>query len=216
MRNWMIFLAGIAVGACAGIFFSATHFREKYETEEPSENASEEKPADDIPEIDPERLAKAKVAYASLTRDYVKTVEPIEEEDDLPFYISRSTDPDSSASEEARKEPYEIDPYEYGNKEGFEAYSYTMYEDGVFTDETDKALGEDEIEETLGVSIRRRMAESTGSVYIRNEQKQSDYEILEVLHPYSEVLRDKPYLGHGDVIMNAAVQTIAAEDEKEE
>ena len=71
----------------------------------------------------------------------------------------------------------------------------TLYADGTLTDDNDEVLSEDEIEEIIGKDSLNHFGEyEEDSVFVRNDARKCDYEILKSLEDYAEVLARKPYL----------------------
>lgn len=228
MNKYAIFgliFSGFALGVGAGVYASASCFRKKYEEESLREIEKEKeelkkkynkkitpvakareakKPEEKIPEV--------KNVYASLTRDYMSVVTedvPFDEDEENVLYISDLTDPVTTNEKE---EPYEIDPYEYGNKEGYDMVSYSCFSDGVITNEYDEALSEDEVEASIGSSVRRKIVgNKEPAVYIRNDKTKIDYEIMADSQPYSDFLLEKKYKANGENIMNAVTQIVKEE-----
>lgn len=89
--------------------------------------------------------------------------------------------------------PYIISPTEYGEMDGYETFSLTYYSDGTLTDENDEVV--DDVEEAVGPDFHNHFGEyEDDSVFVRNDARKCDYEILLDQRPYSEVLKAKPYL----------------------
>lgn len=91
--------------------------------------------------------------------------------------------------------PRVISPDDFGEMEEYDEISLTCYADGTLADDNDRAMGEDEIEETVGRDSLTRFGEyEEDSVFVRNDRLKADYEILRDTRTYAEVLKDKPYL----------------------
>lgn len=96
---------------------------------------------------------------------------------------------------EPKQAPYVIGPDAFGEAEGYDEISLTLYADGTVTDDNDRAMSEDEIEETIGKDSLSHFGEyEADSVFVRNDRLKADYEILKDLRSYAEVLQEKPYL----------------------
>lgn len=94
-------------------------------------------------------------------------------------------------------EPRVISPDEFGDQDGYDEISLTYYSDGTVTDDGDRAMGEDEIEETIGKGSLSHFGEyEDDSVFVRNDRLKADYEILLDPRSYADVLKEKPYLVH--------------------
>lgn len=91
--------------------------------------------------------------------------------------------------------PYVISPDDYGEAEGYDEVSLTYYADGTVTDDNDRAMSEDEIEETIGKDSLTHFGEyEDDSVFVRNDRLKADYEILMDQRTYADILRERPYL----------------------
>lgn len=91
--------------------------------------------------------------------------------------------------------PHVISPEEFGDQDGYDEISLTYYADGTVTDDNDRAMDEDEIEETIGKDSLTHFGEyEDDSVFVRNDRLKVDYEILMDQRTYADILREKPYL----------------------
>lgn len=89
--------------------------------------------------------------------------------------------------------PYVIAPEDYGENDEYETISLTYYSDGVLTDE------DDEVITNPGELVGRDFASHFGdyeddSVFIRNDNRKIDFEILMDYRTYQDVLKAKPHL----------------------
>lgn len=98
-------------------------------------------------------------------------------------------------NEETEKEddnltkPYVIAPDEFGDD--YETETLTYYADGILEDEFGEVIEDDEIEEMIGKDSLNHFGEyEQDTVYVRNDNRQTDYEILRDLSSYSEVMRN--------------------------
>lgn len=73
--------------------------------------------------------------------------------------------------------PYVISPAEFGDQDGYDTVSLKYYSDGVLTDYFDEPV--DDIDDLVGEESLKTFGEyEPDSVYVRNEDEQTDYEIL--------------------------------------
>lgn len=94
-----------------------------------------------------------------------------------------------------KQEPHVISPDEFGDQDDYDEISLTYYADGTVTDDNDRAMDEDEIEETIGKDSLTHFGEyEDDSVFVRNDRLKADYEILMDQRSYADILREKPYL----------------------
>lgn len=79
--------------------------------------------------------------------------------------------------EENVEKPYVISPEEFGEIDEYETISLTLYEDGVLTDDDDNII--DDVEGTVGEDSLNHFGEyEEDSVFVRNDERRCDYEIL--------------------------------------
>ena len=85
--------------------------------------------------------------------------------------------------------PYVISPEEFDDNEDYETVSLTLYEDGVLTDEMDNII--DDIDELVGEDSLNHFGEyEDDSVFVRNDERKTDYEILRDTRKFSDVYPD--------------------------
>lgn len=93
------------------------------------------------------------------------------------------------------KRPYVISPDDFEDSE-YPAVSLTYYADGVVEDDFYNVLSDDEIEEKIGRDSLNHFGEyEEDSVFVRNEEEETDYEILRDSRNYSDVPSKVPYPG---------------------
>lgn len=102
---------------------------------------------------------------------------------------------DASEKKEDKKvehTPYVISPEEFGEFEEYEKISLTYYSNNVLADENDDVI--EDVEETIGVETLTHFGEyEEDSVFVRNDARKCDYEILLDQRSYSEVLSKMPH-----------------------
>lgn len=82
--------------------------------------------------------------------------------------------------------PYEISPEEFGENYDYEAITLYYYEDGALTDDNDELL--DNAEDVIGGKALDELVDyEEDSMYIRNDRRKIDYEILQVSEKYFDV-----------------------------
>ena len=88
--------------------------------------------------------------------------------------------------------PYVIPPEQFGDDEGYEQIILTYYADGVLADENDEVI--EDVEDAVGIDSLNHFGEyEDDSVFVRNEARKCDYEILLDQRTYSEVAEDMPH-----------------------
>ena len=81
--------------------------------------------------------------------------------------------------------PYVIPPEEFG-EEGYDTVSLIYYEDGVLCDEDDNVI--DDVDAIVGEDSLNHFGEyEDDSVFVRNYEMKTDYEILASAKKYSEI-----------------------------
>ena len=85
------------------------------------------------------------------------------------------------------EKPYVIKPEEFGEILEYESVSLTYYADGVLTDEYDEVI--DDVDEIVGEESLTTFGQYEDSaVFVRNDARKTDYEILLDLRNYSDVV----------------------------
>lgn len=86
--------------------------------------------------------------------------------------------------------PYVIAPDEFGERAGYERFSFTYYSDGTLTDECDEPISPEDVEKLIGKESLTHFGDyEDDSVFVRNDDIESDFEILLDLRKYSDVKR---------------------------
>ena len=100
--------------------------------------------------------------------------------------------------------PYVIPPEQFGDDEEYEQISLTYYADGDITEDNDLdykfkvKVNNDEViedvEDAVGIDSLNHFGEyEDDSVFVRNDARKCDYEILLDQRTYSEVAEDMPH-----------------------
>ena len=83
--------------------------------------------------------------------------------------------------------PRVIEPEQFGEHDDYEKISLTLYSDGTLADDDDRKMTTDEIENSVGADSLTHFGEyEDDSVYVRNEERKCDYEILLDSRNYSD------------------------------
>lgn len=90
--------------------------------------------------------------------------------------------------------PYVISPDEYGDEPGYDTENWTLYEDGIITDDDDQILGDDELGIYIGDALNHFGEYEDDSVHVRNEEHKCDIEILKINKTYDEVHGGEEYV----------------------
>lgn len=87
---------------------------------------------------------------------------------------------------------YVIAPDEFGEFDDYEKISLTLYDDEILVDDNDELV--DNIEGTVGFDSLTHFGEyEDDSVFVRNDERKCDYEILLDHRNYSDVVKKKPH-----------------------
>lgn len=199
LSNVLIFAAGAAIGSAVTYKFVWTKADQTIKEETQSVRDAYAARLDEIegigdkgqPEIDISEetdYTKPQEFTAEDIYDYTKQVSE---------YTSYATKSDAETPKEVCRvdEPYIIHPSEYGEFEEYELVSLTYYQaDDVLTDDMDEII--DDTDDIVGADFRSHFGEcedDPDTVYIRNDQRKCDYEILLDMRAYSDVFSVGPY-----------------------
>lgn len=179
----LAFAAGALIGSAATWYFVKDKYEKLAQEEIDSVKETFKKSYEDQEVKHEEEIHKVENKYYnSLAQNYnyekKSRPETILEEDE---------------EEEVRKmdEPYVIKPYEFGDYIDYEQISLLYFADGVLADE-DTLDVIDDIEETVGEYFADHFGEyEEDSVYVRNDAKRCEYEILKDERQYKDVASKK-------------------------
>lgn len=83
--------------------------------------------------------------------------------------------------------PYVIPPEQFGDEEEYDQISLTYYADQILTDDNDEII--EDVEETVGFESLSHFGEyEDDSVFVRNDVRKCDYEILLDQRSYSDAV----------------------------
>lgn len=107
-------------------------------------------------------------------------------------YTNYSSQKEAERKVSPDERPYVITPEEFGEYDDYERITLFFYADQILADDNDVAIRN--VDEIVGVDSLTHFGEyDDDSVYVRDDRKKLDYEILRSLRKYSEVLEEKPY-----------------------
>ena len=119
-----------------------------------------------------------------------KDEEPVPEPEEVAEYKSIINNCGYSVVERVETmhdKPYVIEPEIFGENPDYETISLTYYADGVLTDEKNCIIDPGEIESLIGEESLDHFGEyEDDSVFVRNEERKIDYEILAVPGNYDD------------------------------
>lgn len=184
LKKILIFVAGLAVGA-AGSYFVTTKIVSKKHDAEMREL---------IDRINAERAA-IKAEYASNKPDIstfkkeeelVKPEEPVVPEEEEPE-VEKPKKKAATTSRKKKPSVYEITEDEFNDVDNRDKVLLSYYSDGVLADSySDKQV---DIPSTIGKEMLDLLgAEKLDAIHVRNEHKNTDYEVTRDYRTYSEIV----------------------------
>lgn len=189
------FLAGAAVGALGTV----TYIKKNYDISEKDEGEHETPKAcvkEDEPETEEdEKEALIKKTNESILESVKDPDERAEKEKLLNKYFTVSSvygSDDDSDIDEIHDTPYKIREDEYSQFSDYDAIELTLYSDGVLADDRDEVV--ENAEELLGENFRELFDEGSDELFIRNDLRCCDYNILKDLQPYDYYDEERPHM----------------------
>ena len=194
MSNRSLFSLGFIIGAASGATVAWYLLKDKYET-----LAQEE--IDSVKEVFARREQEMKdetvkrnvaegIKDSDRTKPDLKEYAEQLKKNGYTRYSDLSAD-DEGVSDKQTK-PYVIPPEQFGVDENYDQISLTYYADGVLADENDEVI--EDVEDAVGIDSLNRFGEyEDDSVFVRNDARKCDYEILLDQRTYSEVVEDMPH-----------------------
>ena len=194
MSNRSLFSLGFIIGAASGATVAWYLLKDKYET-----LAQEE--IDSVKEVFARREQEMKdetvkrnvaegIKDSDRTKPDLKEYAEQLKKNGYTRYSDLSAD-DEGVSDKQTK-PYVIPPEQFGDDENYDQISLTYYADGVLANENDEVIKD--VEDAVGIDSLNRFGEyEDGSVFVRNDARKCDYEILLDQRTYSEVVEDMPH-----------------------
>mgnify|MGYP000416591955 FL=1 len=194
MNNRSLFSLGFIIGAASGATVAWYLLKDKYET-----LAQEE--IDSVKEVFARREQEMKdetvkrnvaegIKDSDRTKPDLKEYAEQLKKNGYTRYSDLSAD-DGGVSDKQTK-PYVIPPEQFGDNEEHEQISLTYYADGVLADENDEVI--EDVEDAVGIDSLNHFGEyEDDSVFVRNDARKCDYEILLDQRTYSEVAEEMPH-----------------------
>ena len=157
---------------------------EESSSEESGDEMSEEDPISDYRKInwdELEDLDPSELEEEEYQADYAGTV--VSKYEDI-ANIYKEGGADNMPTSEPR-EPYVIEPIEFGELDDYKTFELTYYEDGILEDEDYDIVKNPE--EILGPDALGSFGEyEYDSVFVRNERLRADFQILKDYRTYDE------------------------------
>ena len=196
MKNLLYFAVGAVVGSAATWYVVKTKYEQIAQEEIDSvkevfsRRASERKDEEDVikeeapkdkKEVAEEATNKPSIIeYTSKLKEegYVDYTKAATEEDDIPDEDNDLPEPEDT--------PYVITPDDFGSINKYDTVSLTYYEDDILTDDQDGIIYD--IDDLVGKDFMNHFGEyDEDVVYIRNDLKMIDFEILRDYRTFQEV-----------------------------
>lgn len=195
MNNKMVFILSFIMGAAVGSVGTWYHVKEKYE-----KIAQEE--IDSVKEVFSKREKDLK--GEDVKKNVAENVKAGEQEKPMSIkeYASflqkqgytNYSDMNGDENKEATKsvKPYVIPPEQFGEVEDYEQIELTYYADQILADENDEIV--EDVEEAIGFESLSHFGEyEDDSVFVRNDERRCDYQILLDQGLYSDIAVHMPH-----------------------
>lgn len=190
MNSKVAFIIGSVVGVGIGVAGTYSYFKDKYE-KLAEEDFNSRRTFDDDKKDEPEEPVAEKTADSrtidkSSIAEYVARLQK-------EGYVNYNDMPEKEMKQEVVVDrPYVIQPLDFIEFDDYEKISLTYTADGVLLDDINEIV--DDIEETVGEDSLEHFGEyEDDSVYVRNDAKKCDYEILLDQRNYQEILETQPH-----------------------
>ena len=185
LSNVLLFTAGVAVGSLV----TWRYFKTRYElVEEDFDEETVEEPDDEANSSseNEDNSTEIKSGYTNKPplKEYVQMVNN----------LSYGNVREAAKEEEGEDvyEPFIIRPEEYGELHAYDTLSLNYYADGVLTDDLDNRI--EDVEGMVPADFADHFGEyEEDAVFVRNDNRQCDYEILRDLRNFADVVGDDPY-----------------------
>ena len=183
MISIFAFAAGAVVGGAAGWFYA----REKYAG------------------IADEEIQSVKMAYAMREQRLAEGAttpatagKPLEKPDLIGYaktlqkegYTDYSSTIEARDSQKTGDIPHVISPEEFGEIEEYTKISLSYFADGVLADDNNEVV--DDVEEIVGDALSHFGEYEDDAVFVRNDAKRCDYEILLDARDFEDVRKNLP------------------------
>lgn len=190
MNSKVSFILGTIIGAGIGVAGTYSYFKDKYEKlaekDFNSRRVFDEDKKDESEEPAAEKTADSRTVDKPSIAEYAARLQK-------EGYVNYSDMQDKKQKQEIGVDkPYVIQPSDFGEFDDYEKISLTYTADGVLLDDMNEIV--DDIEETVGEDSLEHFGEyEDDSVYVRNDAKKCDYEILLDQRNYQEIFETQPH-----------------------
>lgn len=183
MNSKLMYLAMFTAGAAIGSVVTWKFAKEKYERLAQEEIESVKKVFSNFDHNDDSKVEEVNVKEEPKSNNTAEmlTYKDIVKRYDYTKYSAPKEEPTNV------ERPYVIPPEEFGELDGYETISLTYYADDYLTDDMDELV--DDVEDVVGYDSLEHFGEyEDDSVFVRNDAKRCDYEILRVEKNYRDVV----------------------------
>lgn len=190
MNSKVSFILGTIIGAGIGVAGTYSYFKDKYEKlaekDFNSRRVFDEDKKDESEEPVAEKTADSRTVDKPSIAEYAARLQK-------EGYVNYSDMQDKKQKQEIGVDkPYVIQLSDFGEFDDYEKISLTYTADGVLLDDMNEIV--DDIEETVGEDSLEHFGEyEDDSVYVRNDAKKCDYEILLDQRNYQEIFETQPH-----------------------
>lgn len=183
MSKTLSYIFMFSLGAAVGSAVAWRMLKTKYE-----QIAQEE--IDSVKEVFQKRQSELEKAHKSVEAEETVSEEIKEAYEEIARdYNTISTERAKERKEESvKKKPYVISPDEFGMLDEYDDITLTYYADGVLIDDGGEVIKN--IDEVVGKESLKHFGDYAGdedSVYVRNDAKKTDYEILRDYDRYADI-----------------------------
>ena len=105
-------------------------------------------------------------------------------------YTDYSRTVEDKSAKNPGETPYVISPDDFGELDGYTKVSLSYFADGILADECGDIV--DDVEEIIGDGLKHFGEYEDDSVFVRNDAKRCDYQILKDLRDFSEFRKNFP------------------------
>ena len=190
MNSKVAFIIGSVVGVGIGVAGTYSYFKDKYEKLAEEDFNSRRVFDEDKKEESVEPIVEKTADSRTVDKPSIAECAAILQREG---YVNYSDMQNKKQKQEiAVDRPYVIQPSDFGEFDDYEKISLTYTADGVLLDDMNEIV--DDIEETVGEDSLEHFGEyEDDSVYVRNDAKKCDYEILLDQRNYQEIFEIQPH-----------------------
>ena len=190
MTSKVAFIIGSVVGVGIGVAGTYSYFKDKYEKLAEEDFNSRRVFDEDKKEESVEPIVEKTADSRTVDKPSIAECAAILQREG---YVNYSDMQNKKQKQEiAVDRPYVIQPSDFGEFDDYEKISLTYTADGVLLDDMNEIV--DDIEETVGEDSLEHFGEyEDDSVYVRNDAKKCDYEILLDQRNYQEIFETHPH-----------------------